>query len=143
MVIHRRLIMKHWYQILIKVKPSKRFCWIIQVQPFWKYKQWKHTMIAWLWTPLKLSFWKMYNCGVIILKSNWLSNSELLLLSCQKNLLHFQTFKFLESLKAYNNLFVVTVVVIYTNILFWVIKTINEPSHETTLNFKTCIRENN
>lgn len=60
----------------------------------------------------------MYNCGVIILKSNWLSNSELSLLSSQKNLLNFQTFKILESLKAYNNLFVVTVVVIYTNILF-------------------------
>lgn len=36
----------------------------------------------------------------------------------QKNLLHSQTFKILESLKAYINLFVVTVVVIYTNILF-------------------------
>lgn len=60
----------------------------------------------------------MYSSGVIILKSNWLSNSELSLLSSQKNLLHFQTFKILESLKAYNNLFVVTVVVIYTNILF-------------------------
>lgn len=85
----------------------------------------------------------MYSCSVLILKCNWLSNSELLLLSSQKSILHFQTFKILDSQKAYNNLFVVTVVVIYTNILFRVIKTINEPSHETTLNFKTCIREKN
>lgn len=60
----------------------------------------------------------MYNSGVIILKCNWLSNSELSLLRSQKNLLNFQTFKILEPLKAYNNLFVVTVVVIYTKILF-------------------------
>lgn len=35
----------------------------------------------------------MYNSGVIVLKTNWLSNSELSLLSSQTNLFEFPNLK--------------------------------------------------